>query len=63
MNPYILFGIFAVIAVIVVFVIMRAAVYFVSAIPKWLYVLVILAVIFGVAFVFFGETVRGAFGL
>jgi hypothetical protein len=62
-NQYILFAVFALIAVVIAFVILRTAVYFVSSIPKWIYVLVILGAIFGVAFVFFGTTVTKAFGL
>ena len=61
-NQYILFVIVALAAAAIAFVILRTAVYFVSSIPKWIYVLVILAVIFGAAFVFFGTTVTKAFG-
>ena len=61
-NQYVLFGIFALVAVGIAFVVLRTAVYFVSSIPKWFYVLVILGAIFGAAFVFFGTTVTKAFG-
>jgi hypothetical protein len=62
MNQYVLFGILAFAAVVIAFIILRIVVYFVSSIPKWLYVLVILGAVFGVAFIFFGRTVIQAFG-
>jgi hypothetical protein len=63
MNNYVFFAIVAVVAILVVFVVLRMIVYFVSSIPKWLYVLLILCAIFGAAFVAFGTTVSGMFGL
>jgi hypothetical protein len=63
MNQYIVFAIFALIVLAIAFVILRIVVYFISSIPKWLYVLVALAAIFGAAFVFFGTTVMKAFEL
>ena len=56
------FVLFALLAVAVAFIVLRIVVYFVSSIPKWLYVLVMLAALFGVAFVFFGTTVTRSFG-
>ena len=63
MNVNIWFVLFALLAVALAFIILRTIVYFVSSIPKWIYVLVMLAAVFGVAFVFFGTTVTKAFGL
>jgi hypothetical protein len=63
MNNYVFFAILAVVAILVVFVVLRMVVYFVSSIPKWLYVLLILCAVFGAAFVAFGTTVTRAFGL
>jgi hypothetical protein len=62
MNQYILFAAVASVAVLIVFAILRMVVYFVSSIPKWIYVLVIMGVLFCVAFAFFGSTVTRAFG-
>jgi hypothetical protein len=62
MNNYVFFAILAVVAILVVFAVLRIVVYFVSSIPKWLYVLLILCAIFGAAFVAFGTAVTRAFG-
>ncbi|MDR1580292.1 MAG: hypothetical protein LBS35_08030 [Synergistaceae bacterium] len=62
MNNYLFFVILALVAILVVFVVLRIIVYFISSIPKWLYVLLILCAIFGAAFVAFGKTVTKTFG-
>ncbi|MDR1132510.1 MAG: hypothetical protein LBL05_00015 [Synergistaceae bacterium] len=62
MNNYLFFAILAIAAILVVFVVLRIIVYFVSSIPKWLYVLLILCAIFGAAFVAFGSAVTRTFG-
>jgi hypothetical protein len=62
MNNYVFFVILALAAILVVFLVLRMVVYFVSSIPKWLYVLLILCAIFGAAFVAFGTVVTKTFG-
>ena len=62
MNFNIWFVLFALLAVAVAFIVLRMVVYFISSIPKWIYVLVMLAAFFGVVFVFFGTTVTKTFG-
>ena len=56
------FVLFAILAVVVAFVILRMIVYFVSSIPKWVYVLVMFAAFCGVVFIFFGNTIISTFG-
>jgi len=53
----------ALLAVVLVFVILRMIVYFVSSIPKWIYVLLMIAVFCGVIFIFYGTSLLRAFGL
>ena len=62
LDSNILFILAAALAVVLVFVILRIIVYFVRAIPKWVYVLVMLAAFLGVAFIFFRTTVIQIFG-
>ena len=61
-SSYIWFALIALLAVAVVFIILRMIVYFVSSIPKWVYVLVIFGALCGVAFIFFRTTVIQTFG-
>jgi len=61
-NVNIWFVLFALLAVTVAFTILRMVVYFVSSLPKWIYVLVMLAAFFCVVYIFFGTTVTKTFG-
>jgi hypothetical protein len=60
MNQLIIFAVLALVAVLVVYIILRIIVGIFSSIPKWIYVLVILSAIFGAAFLAFGTTVFNA---
>jgi hypothetical protein len=53
---------FALLAVAAAFIVLRMVVYFVSSIPKWVYVLVLLGAFCAVVFIFFGTTVARTFG-
>jgi energy-coupling factor transporter transmembrane protein EcfT len=63
MSQYTMFCIVTVIAIVIVFVILRTIVYFVSSIPKWVYVVVILLVLVGITVAFFNEKLISTFGL
>ena len=63
MDPSLIwFVLIALLAVALVFIILRIVVYFVRSIPKWVYVLVMFGALCGVAFIFFGTTVINTFG-
>jgi hypothetical protein len=51
----------ALVAILVVYLILRVVVSFVSAIPKWLYVLIFIGVIAAVAFAVFETAVVDSF--
>ena len=63
MDPSLIwFALVALLAVVVVFGILRIIVYFFSAIPKWVYVLLMLGAFLTVVFIFFKDIVIKTFG-